>query len=177
MKDVFKCVGLLMVGLFVAVIVYPFLHEVGHSVVAILVGGKVIDFNILPLPYVVCDLSRTEKAATVFIGLAGIFFPAILSKIINPKSFWLWYGNIVMRGICLLSFIISFVAIIFNSFNIKVENEDIVQVINVWKGGTFILAILMLFAIIIIIHSIIKQKPIDKILIYFKIDTKKASAA
>lgn len=39
MKDILKCIGLLIVGLFVAVIVYPFLHETGHSIVALAVGA------------------------------------------------------------------------------------------------------------------------------------------
>ena len=38
MKDVFKYVGLFFVGLFVAIILYPFLHEAGQTVVVGIAG-------------------------------------------------------------------------------------------------------------------------------------------
>ena len=41
MKVMIKLIGLLMTGLFVAVIIYPLLHELGHSIMAVLVGASV----------------------------------------------------------------------------------------------------------------------------------------
>ncbi len=169
MKDILKCVGLLTVGLFVAIIVYPFLHEAGHFVATVLVGAKVIDFNLFPLPYVTCEISGLNKVCIILIGLSGMFFPTIISITIRPKSFWLWYGSLVIKGICLLSFTISFIAILFYLFGVSMKNEDIVQVMEIWNDGVFILAISMLLSIIVIIRSIIKQKPLNRIMVYFKV--------
>ena len=66
MKDILKYLGLFFVGLFVAIIIYPFLHEAGHSMAAILVGAKVIDFNLLPLPYVTCEVSSLNTIIMIF---------------------------------------------------------------------------------------------------------------
>ena len=169
MKDVFKYVGLFFVGLFVAIIIYPFLHEAGHSMVAILVGAKVIDFNLLPLPYVACEVSNLNTTSIILIGLAGMFVPALISVIVNPKSFWFWYCNLVMKIICFLSFVISFIAIVLYLFGVTIKNEDIVQVINIWNNGVFVLIITMVLSMIGIIRSIIKQKPLMKIMVYFKV--------
>lgn len=177
MKDILKCMGLLIVGLFVAVIGYPFLHESGHSIVALLVGGKVIDFDLLPLPYVTCEISITNKFGLILIGLAGMYLPMIFSLIIRPKSFWLWYGLLLTRGICLLSFVISLVSIVLYNFGIKVSNEDVVQIMDIWIKGDLILAILMILSMFIVIYSIIKQKSLSRIIKYFEIPSKKASAA
>lgn len=102
MKDIVKCVGLLLVGLFTAIFAYPFLHEAGHAVAVVLFGAKVIAFHVLPLPYVVCDTAGLNTVSMVLIGLNGMFCPTILSVLFRPKSFWLWYGSFVMKGICIL---------------------------------------------------------------------------
>lgn len=177
MKDILKCMGLLFVGLFVAVIVYPFLHEAGHSVVAISVGAKVIDFNLFPLPYVACEVSRLNKISIVLIGLAGMFIPAIISIIFRPKSFWLWYGSFVMSGTCLLSLAISLVATILYLFGVTIKNEDIVQVIDAWNDGVFFIIISMLLSIVVIICSIMKQKPLNRIMAYFNVPMKKSECS
>lgn len=169
MKDVFKYVGLFFVGLFVAIIIYPFLHEAGHSMMAILVGAKVIDFNLLPLPYVTCEVSSLNTTSMILIGLAGMFVPALISIIVRPESFWFWYCNLVIKFICLLSFAISFVAIVLYLFGVTIKNEDIVQVIDIWNNGVYVLIITMVLSMIGIIRSIMMQRPLIKIKNYFKV--------
>ena len=169
MKDILKYAGLFLVGLFVAIIIYPFLHEAGHSMMAILVGAKLIEFNLLPLPYVTCEVSNLNTTSVILIGLAGMFIPAIISIIARPKPFWFWYSNLVLKFICLLSFAISFVAIVLYLFGVTIKNEDIVQVINIWNNGVFVLIITMVLSMIGIFRSIIKQKSLEKIMHYFKV--------
>lgn len=177
MKDILKCIGLLIVGLFVSVIVYPFFHETGHSIIALSVGAEIVDFSLLPLPYVTCEVSMVSEFGLILIGLSGIYLPMIFSLIIRPKSFWFWYMSLLIKGICLLSFVISLVSIVLYNIGIKVSNEDIVQIIDIWIKGDLILAVLMFLSITIVIRSTIKEKPINRIMLYFKVPMKKASAA
>lgn len=169
MKDILKYAGLFFVGLFVAIIIYPFLHEAGHSMMAILVGAKVIEFNLFPLPYVTCEVSNLNTTSIILIGLAGMFVPALISIIVRPECFWFWYCNLVIKFICLLSFAISFVATVLYLFGVTIKNEDIVQVIDIWNNGVLVLIITMVLSMIGIIRSIIKQKPLMKIMDYFKV--------
>ena len=169
MKDIFKYVGLFFVGLFVAIIIYPFLHEAGHSIVAILVGAKVTDFNLLPLPYGTCKVSNLNTTSMILIGLAGMFVPALISIIAHPKLFWFWYCNLVIKLISLLSFAISFISMVLYLFGVTIKNEDIIQVIDIWNNGVYVLIITMVLSMIGIIRSTIKQKPLTKIMDYFKV--------
>lgn len=169
MKDILKYLGLFFVGLFVAIIIYPFLHEAGHSIAAILVGANVREFNLLPLPYVTCEVSNLNTTSMILIGLAGMFLPTLISIIVRPTSFWFWYCNLVMKIICLLSFVISLIAMLLYLFGVTIKNEDIVQVIDIWNNGVFILILTMALSMIGIIRSIIKQKPLIKIMDYFKV--------
>ncbi len=169
MKDILKYAGLFFVGLFVAIIIYPFLHEAGHSMMAILVGAKVMDFNLLPLPYITCEMSSLNAISIILIGLAGMFVPALISIIVRPEPFWLWYCNLVIKFICLLSFAISFVAIVLYLFGVTIKNEDIIQVIDIWDNGVFVLIITMVLSMIGIVRSIMIQRPLLKIMNYFKV--------
>lgn len=106
-------IGLIAVGLFVAVIIYPFLHETGHTLIALLVGAKITRFNILPIPFVECEISAVDIKGQIFIALGGIVFPYALSMILKPKHFWGWYANFVLKGISVYSVILSVIASVF----------------------------------------------------------------
>ena len=156
-------------NIFLYCIVFSFLHEAGHSMMAILVGAKVIDFNLLPLPYATCEVSNLNTTSLILIGLAGMFVPALISIIVYPKLFWFWYCNLLIKLISLLSFAISFISMVLYLFGVIIKNEDIVQVIDIWNNGVFVLIITMILSMIGIIRSIIKQKSLMKIMDYFKV--------
>ena len=56
MKYSIKIIGIFFFGLLTAIIIYPVLHEFGHSLVAIAVGAKVVDFTLFPTPNLMCDV-------------------------------------------------------------------------------------------------------------------------
>lgn len=173
MKDVLKYIGLLTVGLFVAIVVYPFLHECGHSIMAILVGAKVVEFNLLPLPYVMCDVSEVTATGQAMIGLGGIIIPYILPGFIKTKKFWSWYAMFLVRGISLYAVIISLFAAILYFFEIRIANEDIVQVLELFPNRVWLCIIAFVLMIIYSITAIVKGKPILRCLNYFNIEENK----
>lgn len=81
----------LFLGLFIAVLGYPFLHELGHSIVAILMGASVEEFCLFPVVYVLCNVYGIGEFGQVLIGVSGMLFPFICGIIIHCKNFWLWY--------------------------------------------------------------------------------------
>ena len=58
--------------MFTAVLLYPALHELGHSLATLVLGGKVIEFHLLPLPNMLCDGSSVGNAGLVTIAVAGV---------------------------------------------------------------------------------------------------------
>lgn len=66
MKDTIKAMGLFVVGLFVAVITYLVMHERAHSFVAISVGARVVEINILPMPSVLLSVPEKLILITAF---------------------------------------------------------------------------------------------------------------
>lgn len=148
-------------------LIYPILHEAGHSLIALIVGAKVVAFNLFPLPNVMCDVLNVENTGIVAIGLGGIIIPYLISYFLKPKPFWIWYANTIVRGISLLALVISVVSIILWLNGNIVQNEDIVQVLTVFNDGATLFLIIFALMIIYGVIRIITDKPIKTINEYF----------
>ncbi len=175
MKDILKCMGLLVIGLFVSVIVYPVLHEGGHFIAAVLTGGDVVEVRLFPVSYIKCKASETNSNM-VIIGLGGMFLPMFLSLLFNSKNFWVWYGILLTKGICVLSFFISILSIVLYDLGVVLEDQDIVKVLTFWEEGLPFFIVLMILSLIISICSIVLQRPVYKIAEYFDLSIRKANA-
>ncbi len=169
MKDALKLLGLFVTGIFTAVIIYPLLHELGHCFVAVSVGAEVVDFNILPLPSVLCNVFNVKKGGIAAIGLGGILFPYLISFALRPKTFLGWYSNSVVRLVSLLALTISLVSIILWLGGTTLVNDDIIQVLNRLKKGSAVFFSLFLTLLIFGIFKIATDKPLRKLLRYFKL--------
>lgn len=83
MKDIIKLIAITVTGFFIAVIFYPFLHEGGHSLAAVIVGAKVEEFNLYPLPNVLCNVQSVGTMGLVIIGISGMLFRFLITAIIQ----------------------------------------------------------------------------------------------
>ena len=64
--------ALLILGMVTVLIIYPFLHESGHSLAVVLLGGSVESFNILPVPYISCQMKEYNKIDFLIVGFSGM---------------------------------------------------------------------------------------------------------
>ena len=162
MKDVLKCFGLLAVGLLTAIFLYPFLHELGHTIAVIIFGSEVSEFRLFPLPSVLCEMDITNQFALVFVGFGGMLFPYVLSVASPGKHFWIWYLWTILSGICLLSFAISITGIFLYKFGSPIANEDITRVMeHADEYYTLYLGILIVLTIVRVVQ-LIRSKPIKR---------------
>lgn len=161
MKIIIKRISLmLIVGLIVTIVVYPILHELGHSIVAILLGAEVVEFNIFPYPNVLCNIKGVSSIGIIAISIAGCVFP-ILFAIKSPSKFIGWYVCFTIRWVCVLSYLISIVSVILFRLDMPVENEDITRALIEKPQYAFEYLMLYLVLIIIIILLIIKSNPTE----------------
>ena len=167
MRDALKCMGLLAVGLLTAIFLYPLLHELGHILTAVVFGYKVSNFQLFPLPSIMCEMDMSNKFTIIVVGLGGMLLPYFISLIPPRKHFWLWYFWLVISGICLLSFAIAIAGIVLYKMGMSINNEDITQII-VHSEENHILYLITLTALFILrIIQIISTKPIKRCLIEF----------
>lgn len=167
MKDIIKSVWLLVLGLFTAVLLYPALHEFGHSLAAVLFGGKVVEFHLFPLPNILCEVSSVGDCGLIVIGFCGTLIPFLVSAPFSPKSFTVWYVLQVIKGITVLSFGISLVSLFGQRYGIFAADDDIINILKFYPFAKpvflTVICILMFFAV----YSICKQSPLKRIYEYF----------
>lgn len=171
MKDAVKLLGVLFFGLLTAVIIYPFLHESGHSVAAVLSGVEILEFNLFPFPNVLCNMTNISNIGRVFIGLSGMIFPIVFSAVISllskNKNFWIWYVTFILKGIGLLSTVMSIAAIFLFNIGKPIANEDVTQVMQDIPNSNIFILFLMSAITMWLIIKIKFDKPLEKCLAYF----------
>ncbi|MBQ2943194.1 MAG: hypothetical protein IJD93_00645 [Ruminococcus sp.] len=165
-----KSVGLLVVALFVAVIGYPILHEFGHSIAAVLVGAKLIEFNLLPLPYVVLDVREVNVNKQAIIGLSGVMFPLGLVTFVKTRKFWIWYTTFLVKGISLYAIMVSLICAILYVNGIGIEMEDFVQVLKFYPNNECLCIVLLSSVLVYVMFVIKKEKPLSRCLNYFEVN-------
>ena len=114
-----------------------------------LFGGKVVEFHLLPLPNVLCEIHSISNIGIVIIGISGMAFPLIVTMIISKKAFAFWYISQVIIGISAYAFFISVVSLIMARFGFQTPNEDVIKVIQtVPNSEIFLIGITITFMIL-----------------------------
>ncbi len=163
---------MLIVGLFTAVLLYPALHELGHSLATLVFGGKVIEFHLLPLPNMLCDGSSVGNAGLVTIGLCGMLIPFLISISFKPKHFTLWYVMQLIKGISSLAFALSLMSLCGRRFGFRIANDDIITALKFWPDGSTFFFITIIAFLLLALYSICRQQPIKRLYKYFEINEK-----
>ena len=161
MKIIVKRIStMLIVGLVVTIAVYPILHELGHSIVAILFGAEVLEFHIFPYPNVLCNIKSVSSIGIVVISIGGGVLP-ILFAMRSPHQFIGWYTCFTIRWICVLSYFIGIVSVVLFQLGIPVQNEDITHALIEKPQYAFAYLVFYLVLIIVIVLLIVKSNPME----------------
>lgn len=171
MKLFFNILLLILVGLLVCLVVYPFLHEIGHCIFAYVLSCDVKNINFTNDISVDCVVNAQNKWLIVFVALGGLIFPFIIAVLFRMKSFWLWCASVLLKLVCLLSFVISIVSAVLTLSGSVNIHDDSTVVINYAPQLIipYLLAVFMMF--IICLFLVIKTDFINKILVRFWTDT------
>lgn len=169
MKDVKKVFGILSMGVVVAIFCYPFLHELGHAIAVLITGATLYEFQIFPIPYVLCDNGEIGRLGNAVIGMAGMVFPFSFSMLLNSKRFWLWLFSFYLKGISALAFALSYVAVLCYESKIVWQNEDIIKIIELSGMSSSFWLVVMLTLFCLCASSIYFNKPIKRIENFFGI--------
>lgn len=149
LKNMIKSISIFVMALFISIVIYPFLHELGHSIMAVLLGVRIVEINLLPTPNILCENAHNEIIKEILIGSSGIILPVIISLSIRAEKFWVWYSNLILKCICLLSVSISALAIIFQKSKLFLQ-DDMRIILGLWDSGKiFCLTIILCMAVIL----------------------------
>ena len=144
MTDAKRGAMLLLLGLFTAVLLYPALHEGGHILVTLLLGGRIRE-----------------------VGL-----PLVLAMLLRPKHFPLWYVVQLVKGISVLAILLSLISLIGCKYGVIVENDDIMNAVRLWPEGRGVCLVLLCAGLLLSVGSICAARPVQRVGEYFGIAKK-----
>ena len=165
LRDFLKIVYIFVVGLFMAVFVYPVLHEAGHLFATLAVGGNVAEVSVFPVAYTKCDIISVNSFGQVIIGLSGMMFPMLFAWI-RFKKFYVWYPIFVLRGIILLSLVISVISIVLFYSGITFANEDVVQILQICDGHNTIVVVAVTGMTVLSVVIFLIDRPFSRFIEY-----------
>ena len=164
-KDCINVALFVFVSLLTAVLFYPFLHESGHSIAAVLLKAKVAEFQLLPLPNILCDVSQIGNFGRSIIGIAGNYFPIIVSAFVPTDCFAVKSFRCSLKIISVLAMAISLVSVLF----MVNEQDDFYQVVSCWDYGKMSLLMIALIGLILTVILLFCEHPIKWIRTSFDI--------
>lgn len=149
-------------GLIISIFVYPFLHELGHSILTLILGGKISGFSAFPIPYIECELNKVNDLKIIIAGIGGIAFPILFTIMIYSKHFSIWLLGLYLNIVCFLSTIISIYACIRFILSNPIINEDITTILMLTSGNAYMWIIVFAFLMIALTTQIILSHPIKR---------------
>ena len=170
MTDAKRGAMLLLLGLFTAVLLYPALHEGGHILVTLLLGGRIREVRLGAAASVLCGGLRHGELAAVAFG--GVGLPLALAVLLRPKHFPLWYVVQLVKGISVLAILLSLISLIGCKYGVIVENDDIMNAVRLWPKGRGVCLVLLCAGLLLSVGSICAARPVQRVGEYFGIAKK-----
>lgn len=158
MTDAKRGAMLLLLGLFTAVLLYPALHEGGHILVTLLLGGRIREVRLGAAASVLCGGLRHGELAAVAFG--GVGLPLVLAMLLRPKHFPLWYVVQLVKGISVLAILLSLISLIGCKYGVIVENDDIMNAVRLWPEGRGVCLVLLCAGLLLSVGSICAARPL-----------------
>lgn len=167
LRDWVKFIALILLGLLSAVLIYPTLHELGHALIAVIIGADVLDFSLFPLPSVLCSIDIANDFQVASVGLSGLFFPFIIGFTTPPRRFYTYYVWLALRFICLISFCLSLLSVILFNAGTPMERDDITIILRYTPQYTPIYVLILVSFSAVTFLQIIMSHPVSRCLQHF----------
>ena len=161
-----KMVGITALGMAVALVLYPALHEAGHALAALLTGATVKEIHVLPLPYVVCDLADVTQQGRILISLAGVLFPAALS-LLSCRWFWGWYLSLLVKITALVALVLSVVSVVCFAGGVPLPSDDMTQLLQWWPEGIAVCFWGLSAVATLLLIQIVREQPFRRCACFF----------
>lgn len=162
-----KLILLLFIGLFVALFLYPMLHEAGHITAALLLGGTIEEMSWFPNYSVLCNTTALSQGEQTAIGLAGGLLPVMVSLFPSPAIYPVWYASFLLKSINLYYCILNVSYVLLFCADSAVSNTDTTLVLTGSPETAPFLLLYFIAVLLLLSFRIKKTAPISTTLAYF----------
>ncbi len=163
MRWLWRLMTLLFGAVGVVFFLYPFLHELGHLLCGLLVGGTLKGVSWYPAPGVWFDLSGTDDVGYIATALAGIYLPYLYALSLHPKHFFPWFLSYTFKGMVLLSLLLSMGVVLLYSQGQIVAGDDLVKVLTRFEEGTWLIFVGLFLSVVVLLSEMRTEQPIRQL--------------
>ena len=161
-----KISGMLIVGLVVAAVIYPIIHELGHLLTAEMMGAESIDIHWGEQSHYICSLPSCKMQTVPVISLGGYALPTALAALPVHKGFFMWYANFMMKIVCIWAAILSILTVVQTTIGSANTNNDISLILQIEPAQQAWLFLFFAAVIILLISQLLQTHPLAKICDY-----------
>lgn len=126
MNRLFRFLLLIPISGITLFFLYPLVHECGHALATVLLGGKIGSFSLLPIPHVESRLPHNNMTSVAIISLAGMIFPLLTSLPFIRARGYIGYVVMLMLLISAISSVVETCIVIQYCAGYIVDGDDIV---------------------------------------------------
>lgn len=126
MRRLFRFLLLIPISAFTLFFLYPLVHECGHALATVLLGGKIGNISFLPIPHVESGIPHDNMTIVAIVSLAGMIFPLLTSLPFIRARGYIGFVVLLMLLISSIAYVVEFsIALQYNA-GIVVDGDDIV---------------------------------------------------
>lgn len=126
LKRLFRFVLLIPISAFTLFFLYPLVHECGHALATLILGGKISAVSLFPVPHVESGIPHDNMTIVALVSLAGMIFPLLTSLPFIRARGYIGFVVLLMLLICSIAYIVELSIAIQYSAGIVVAGDDIV---------------------------------------------------
>lgn len=161
MKILGKVLFILVVALLVAGIGYPLLHEGGHALAALAVGGKVEEVRLMPTASLLCRMPA-DPIRVAAVGIGGYLLPPVVAVLLPHRRFWCWLVRYILLSVCLLSLTAALVAVACFRVGAPLPQEDVTQILCHAPQALPYLSLLLMGMLIAVVLPWVRAHPLSR---------------
>lgn len=126
MKRLLRFLLLIPISAFTLFILYPLIHECGHALATLALGGRIGSFSFFPIPHVESGIPNDNMTIVAIVSLSGLIFPLLTSLPFIHVRGYIGYTILLMLLISLIANIVEIIVVIQYNVGIVVNGDDIV---------------------------------------------------
>lgn len=126
MKRLLRFLLLIPISAFTLFILYPLVHECGHALATLALGGRIGSFSFFPIPHVESGIPNDNMTIVAIVSLSGLLLPLLTSLPFIHLRGYIGYTVLLMLLISLIANIMEVIVVIQYNVGIVVNGDDIV---------------------------------------------------
>ena len=147
------------------VIIYPinpFIHECGHIIATLLVGGEVMELSMGFPPYVISNIAHVSPVGNYIISVSGSLLPCLFGLIPYDRNYITKAIRLLFCVCGMTGCVVSIAIAVLYRFGIYTSNsDDIVQAMKI-HPDPFVILLVFGIPLLFLARYVIRENPIKE---------------